>query len=50
METFSLSELSAKSCLKSSIYCIVFIISTRLGGVVLGGVMRVAGGGGKVAR
>ena len=51
METFSLSELSAKSCLKSSIYCIVFIISTRLGGaVLLGGVMRVAGGGGKVAR
>ena len=50
METFSLSELSAKSCLKSSIYCIVFIISTRLGGAVLGGVMRVAGGGGKVAR
>ena len=50
METFSLSELSAKSCLKSSIYCIVFIISTRLGGVVLGGVMRVGGGGGKVAR
>ena len=45
METFSLSELSAKSCLKSSIYCIVFIISTRLGGV-----MRVGGGGGKVAR
>ena len=34
----------------SSIYCIVFIISTRLGGAVLGGVMRVAGGGGKVAR